>query len=118
VAEALRLTMSAVQAMREVAASLEVDKDRMGANIEATHGAMLSERVMMRIAPQVGRERAHELLRQALERARHLNEPLDRAIGDIPELSTLLSDEDRTSLDDPLTYLGPADVFRRRLLED
>jgi 3-carboxy-cis,cis-muconate cycloisomerase len=118
VAEALQLTAAALRAMREVADRLEVYPDRMRANIDATHGAIVAERVMMRVAPVLGRDRAHDLLRQALERARSGHESLSHAVRGVPELAALLSDDECASLDDPRTYLGAAELFRRRLLED
>jgi 3-carboxy-cis,cis-muconate cycloisomerase len=60
---------------------LEVHADRMAANLDLTHGLIVSEAVMMGLAPTLGRDRAHDLVyavcRQALEQERPLAELLN-----------------------------------------
>src|ERR1700741_759200 len=41
---------------------LEVDADRMRANLDATRGLIVSEAVMMGLAPKMGRDKAHDVL--------------------------------------------------------
>ena len=55
---------------------LEVHPDRMRANLDATHGLIVSEAVMMGLAPALGRDEAHDLVydlcRKSLEQDRPL----------------------------------------------
>ena len=116
VAEALQATAAAAAAMREVAAGLTVDPARMRANLDATRGAIFAERVTVLAAPVLGRQRVHQLLRDALARAQAEERSLADIVGSLPELAHTLSADDLGSLDDPRAYLGAAEIFRRRLL--
>ena len=66
VVDAIQATGAALAAMREAVAGLVVDPARMRANLDRLNGAVLAERVMMRAAPALGRDRAHALVREAL----------------------------------------------------
>jgi 3-carboxy-cis,cis-muconate cycloisomerase len=86
----------AVEAMAEVAEGLTVDAERMRSNIEATRGAVFAEKAMMLLAPEVGRDAAHRLVRESIEKT-----------GSPPQLP---------GLREPEGYLGSAEAFRLRLL--
>jgi 3-carboxy-cis,cis-muconate cycloisomerase len=118
VSDAMQTTGAALEAMRDVAEHLSVDPARMARNLAETRGAIFAERVMMRIAPALGRDKAHELLRGALDRARLTGTALRDVIRDVPEIAQLLSGEEIEAVDDPAGYLGASEIFRRRLLED
>ena len=45
-----------------LAAGLQVDAERMRANLDMTHGMIVSEAVMMGLGPNLGRQRAHDLV--------------------------------------------------------
>ena len=87
----------ALEAMAEVAGGLTVDAARMRRNIDATEGAVFAEKAMMLLAPEMGREAAHRMVKESVERT-----------GSPPELPGLRVPED---------YLGSAEAFRLRLLE-
>ena len=87
----------AVESMAEVAEGLTVDAGRMRANIESTRGAVFAEKAMMALAGEMGREAAHEAVRESLRRT-----------GSPPDLPNLREPED---------YLGSAELFRSRLIE-
>ncbi|MEO8661071.1 MAG: 3-carboxy-cis,cis-muconate cycloisomerase [Bryobacteraceae bacterium] len=79
-----------LESMAEVLEGLRVNSVRMRQNIEATRGAVFAEKAMMMLAPEIGREAAHQAVGEAL-----------------PDLPGLRVPED---------YLGSAEEFRRRLL--
>ena len=87
----LQASAVAAESMAEVAEGLSVDAHRMRANIEATDGAVFSEKAMMLLAPQIGRDAAHKAVQDG--------------VPDIPGLRV------------PEDYLGSAEMFRKRLLE-
>jgi len=118
VSDAMQTTGAALEAARRVAERLSIDTERMARNIADTRGAVFAERVMMRAAPALGRDRAHELLRSALERTRSSGAPLHEVLSGIPEIAGLLTDAELRTIDDPAGYLGAAEAFRRRLLGD
>jgi 3-carboxy-cis,cis-muconate cycloisomerase len=116
VADAVQATGAALSAMRGVIETLAVDPARMQANVEATHGAVFAERIMMRAGRTLGRDRAQSLVRDALARAAASGQTLRDALRASPELARVLSDADLQSVDDARGYLGVAETFRRRLL--
>ena len=116
VAEALQATGAAAEALLGVIVGLGVDPARMRANLDATRGAVLGERVLLLATPTLGRSRAQALVKDAIAAAKANGEPLAAAVRNIPELARAVSDTDLRALDDPATYLGSAETLRRRLL--
>lgn len=57
------LTHYALQEMKAILAVLTVDEAAVAANLHAGGGKQLAERVMMALAPALGRQAAHEILR-------------------------------------------------------
>ena len=55
--------------MVEATEGLEVDPERMRANLEATRGGILAEAVSMALAVRVGRAEAHDMVERASRRA-------------------------------------------------
>jgi 3-carboxy-cis,cis-muconate cycloisomerase len=116
VADALQTTGSALAAMADALSQLTVNPDRMRANIDRTNGAIFAERAMMHAGSALGREAAHGLIRDAIQRTRTSGEPLGRALRDTPAIARVLSEEDFRMIDEADSYLGMAESFRRRLL--
>ena len=54
----------------ELVDGLQVDAERMRANVDAQRGYVLAEPAMLALAAQVGKRRAHELVRAASLRGR------------------------------------------------
>ena len=79
----------------------------MRANIEATQGAVFAEKAAILLAPKMGRTAAQALVAEAL-RGKTLREGL----------AGVLTPAQLKTLDAPEDYLGAAETFRRRLLED
>ena len=100
---------------REALAGLEVDAERMRANLDATGGLVLAERGQLRSRGAVGRAAGHEIAREAAQRVavsgRSLADELrhDQRVG--------LSGDELDALLDPTTYLGSAEAFVDRALE-
>ena len=67
---------------------MEVHADRMRANLDVTRGLIVSEAVMMGLAPKLGRDKAHDVLYAICH---------DPAMGDKSLTDLLLAREDVTS---------------------
>jgi 3-carboxy-cis,cis-muconate cycloisomerase len=100
-------TGSALAAMADVADGLIVDAGRMRANLEATQGAVFAEKAVMLLGARFGRPAAQALVSDAL-----------RSGGLREGLAHHLTPEQLADLYLPEDYLGAAELFRRRLLED
>jgi 3-carboxy-cis,cis-muconate cycloisomerase len=87
---------------------LEVDEERMRMNLDLTSGRLMAEAVMMALAPELGREPAHELLMAASRRAAAEGRSLGDVLLEEPGASAHLSAEDLEQLLDPIAYFGLA----------
>jgi len=67
--QAFVLTHGALLHARAIAEGMVVDAARMRRNLDTTHGLILAEAVMMGLAPLLGREAAHHLVKHACDAA-------------------------------------------------
>ena len=112
--DALAYTGGAASALLGVLEGLEVDEARMRANLDASHGLVVAERVSYALAEQLGRSEAHELVDGAAGRAATSGRSFrDELLGDerMP-----LPAEELDALLDAETYLGSAATFVERAL--
>jgi 3-carboxy-cis,cis-muconate cycloisomerase len=116
VGELFRLSAGAVVRVREVVDRLRVDPVRMRANLDATRGLPLSERVALLLAPRMGRGEARALVERAIQRCRTSGRHLrDELLAD-PTVSTYLTATELDEALDPARYLGATQVFIDRAL--
>jgi 3-carboxy-cis,cis-muconate cycloisomerase len=101
----LRLTGSAAAALRELLEGLEVDTDRMRANLDITDGLLMTESVVTALTPSLGRAKAQELVEDAARRV------LDEGVS----LREALTELDDAALA-PESYLGAASELIDRAL--
>jgi 3-carboxy-cis,cis-muconate cycloisomerase len=111
------VTSGSLATVTRVVRGLEVDPARMASNLAATNGLILSERVMMELAPLLGRERAHDLVYEASMTAFEQKQPLADVLLADPELATRLSRRELEGLLDPAGYTGLCAEFCDRVLE-
>jgi 3-carboxy-cis,cis-muconate cycloisomerase len=102
----LRLTGSAAAALRELLEGLEVDTDRMHANLDITDRLLMTESVVTALTPSLGRAKAQELVEEAARKV------LDEGVS----LREALPDVDDAALA-PESYLGAASELIDRALE-
>lgn len=96
VPEVTMLAARAIELLAELLADLEVDAVRMRANLEAGGGFMLSEAIMLALAPHIGRDAAHVLMYELSIAARASEVSLLEAVRGDPMITSLL---DTTTLD-------------------
>jgi 3-carboxy-cis,cis-muconate cycloisomerase len=63
--EIVKLTAGALERSIDLIAHLEVDKDRMLENINATNGLIFAENISLALAPHIGKSEAHDLVEKA-----------------------------------------------------
>ncbi len=128
--ELLRLSGGAADHLATTLSGLEVDTARMRANLDATGGILLAERIVLRLAPILGRRPARDAVERAVRAARSLppvqaGGPANRldaagfaeALRQEPAIAGALSAEEVEELLDPAGYLGSAGVFVGRALD-
>jgi len=118
VADVIETTGSALAAIAGAIDGLTVYPERMRANLEATRGVIFAEKVRMLIQPSIGREAAEQLLADAARQALGTSRPFREVLRARPEISSLLTAEQLGNVDCPEDYLGAAEEFRKKLLED
>ena len=121
-AEALALPQAFVLAhgallhTRTIAEGLVVDAARMRANLDITHGLIVSEAVMMGLAPVIGRGEAHHVVKHACDVALGEKIPLADALQRDPVVAARLDRPAIERLIDPANYLGSTQGFIDRVI--
>ncbi len=110
------LTHGALLHTRTIAEGMIVDPARMRANLDITHGLIVSEAVMMGLAPVLGRGEAHHVVKHACDVALSDSIPLADALARDPAIAARLDRAAIERLIDPGNYLGSAGAFIDRVL--
>jgi 3-carboxy-cis,cis-muconate cycloisomerase len=114
--EIFLLSAGALAQTRGMLEGLEVDAARMRENLDMTHGAIVSEAVMMGLGPYLGRQRAHDLVYDICREVAVTGTPLIDLLARNPEISRHLSRAELERMVDPANYLGLAGEMVDRVL--
>ncbi|MES2188080.1 MAG: adenylosuccinate lyase family protein [Pseudomonadota bacterium] len=104
--ESFVLTAGALHQAKFALGGLEVDAARMQHNLGISKGLIVSEAVMMGLAPAIGRQQAHDLVYDACRTVHTHGGTLAEALAAMPAVTQHL---DRAAIDrltDPANYLG------------
>lgn len=112
-----RFTSGAVESVYRALEGLEVDPDRMRANLDVTGGLILAEALMMALAPRLGRDEAYRLVQRATDRAIQSGRPLAEVAAADEQIRAVLSPGQIERVFDPSGYMGSTDHFIERALE-
>ena len=112
----LLVTSGALGAIVDIANGLEVDADRMRANLDATDGLIMAEAVSVALARKIGKQDAHKLVEEAAKKAVEEKRHLRDVLGEDERVTAQLPAAEIAKLFDPLSYTGVADAFIERLL--
>ncbi|MFI5317304.1 MAG: 3-carboxy-cis,cis-muconate cycloisomerase [Myxococcota bacterium] len=110
--ELFRLSGAAATHLGVALRGLEVDAERMRANLAATGGALVAERVALALAPRLGRLAAQALVESACRRGGALRE----ALAAEPRIAAELEPAEIERLLEPTGYLGAAGELVDRVL--
>jgi 3-carboxy-cis,cis-muconate cycloisomerase len=108
------LVSGALQQALIMLPDLEVDAERMAANLELTRGLVLAEAVSIALAQRIGRDAAHHLVEQCCKQAVKEGAHLRDVLGANAEVTAQLSAEELDRLLDPAHYLGQAQRWVER----
>ncbi len=106
--EIFLLASGALAQTRLMLFGLEVDADRMRANLDLTRGTIVSEAVMMGLGPYLGRQRAHDLVYDICRKVAASGEPLVEVLARDGDVSRHLTRAQLEKMCDPAAYLGLA----------
>ena len=116
IGQAFNLTHGAVLQTRFLAEGLVVDAGRMLRNLAATGGLIVSEQVMMGLAPILGRGEAHHIVNRACDVAIAQGIPLLAALESDPDIASRVEIAQLRALCSPENYLGSAMLFVDQVL--
>lgn len=114
--ESFVLTAGALHQAKFALGGLIVDEAQMRRNLGLSRGLIVAEAVMMALAPQTGRQAAHDLVYAACRVVNERGGTLAEALAAVPEVTAHL---DRAAIDrltDPGNYLGAAPQMVDRVL--
>jgi 3-carboxy-cis,cis-muconate cycloisomerase len=112
---ALAYTGGAAHSIADAVDSLEIDVSRMRRNLDATNGLVVAERVSFLLAARYGRAEAHEIVRQAAQRAAESGGTFAEELRADSRVD--LSADELADVLEPASYLGSAEAFVDRALE-
>jgi 3-carboxy-cis,cis-muconate cycloisomerase len=116
VPEIVLAVSGAARAVADILDGLRVDPDRMRANLESSGGVLLSEAVVMVLAPRIGRDEAHRLVGAAAHRARTDGVSLAEALLAEPGVATSAPGDVLMRALSPDGYIETASDLVRRAL--
>jgi 3-carboxy-cis,cis-muconate cycloisomerase len=112
----LRLTGSAAALVRELLSGLEVDAEKMRANVDITGGLVMSESVAAALASTLGRADAQDLVEKAARRSVESGRAFREVLLSVPEVADALGPDGLDAALDPASYLGvSAELIDRAL---
>jgi len=118
VPEAFVLAAGALHQARFMLEGLQVQPERMRRNLAMTGGLIVSEAVMMGLAPTLGRQTAHDVVYDACRAANEQGLTLLAALRASPGIAGKLTDSDLERLCDPANYLGQSRELLDRFLAE
>jgi len=113
--EAFLLASSALHQSAFLLEGLEVDEGRMKRNLDLTGGLIVAEAVMMGLAPEIGRQEAHDVVYDACREALDQRISLFDALMKHQAIVERLGEARLRALTDPANYLGGAAVMAREV---
>jgi 3-carboxy-cis,cis-muconate cycloisomerase len=114
--EIVSLAAGALRRTVEIVPHLEIDAERMKANLDATQGLIYAETVTMALAEKVGKAKAHELVEAACMQARTEKRHLRDIVLRDAKMTDALPAEQIDALFDARKYLGSAEAFVDQVL--
>jgi 3-carboxy-cis,cis-muconate cycloisomerase len=112
----LRLTGSAAAALRELLEGLDLDPERMRANLDITDGLLMTESVVTALTPTLGRSKAQELVEAAAGQAMDEGKPVRDVLVGVPEIVDSIGEDGVDRALSPESYLGAAGELIDRAL--
>lgn len=104
--EAFVLLSGSLKHMRFILENLWVGEETMRKNLDLGGGLLMSEAVMMGLAPKVGKAKAHHLVYDAASKAHEAKISLRETLLATSEITQVLSEDEIDNLLNPVNYIG------------
>lgn len=116
VPEAFVLMSGSLFHIKNILSGLHVDKEQMRKNLEMGGGLLMSEAVMMGLAPKIGKKKAHDLVYKVAGNAYKKGFTLKEALIQDEKISALLTSSEIDALLNPINYTGVASKMIDKVL--
>jgi 3-carboxy-cis,cis-muconate cycloisomerase len=114
--ESFVLTAGGLHQAKFALGGLIVDEKKMAENLDISRGLIVAEAVMMGLAPQMGRQQAHDIVYDACRLANEKGMTLADALSADPQVSSRIDRAAIERLTSPKNYLGLAPDMVDRVL--
>jgi 3-carboxy-cis,cis-muconate cycloisomerase len=114
--ESFVLAAGALHQAKFALGGLIVDEKQMAKNLDLSRGLIVAEAVMMGLAPQIGRQQAHDVIYEACRLVNEKGGSLAEALAANPEISARIDKATIDRLTAPRNYLGQAPQMVDRVL--
>jgi 3-carboxy-cis,cis-muconate cycloisomerase len=115
--EACVLASGALDQSLRIFAGLAVRPEQMSANLQLSEGLINAEAIMMALAPHIGRQQAHEIVRNAARASFDTGRTFSQCLIERPEIVAVLNTADVEALLRPDAYLGQSHEAVDRVLD-
>jgi 3-carboxy-cis,cis-muconate cycloisomerase len=109
-------TSGALHAVAEIAEGLEIDVERLRANLDMTGGQIMAEALSFALAEKMGRAEAHAMVQELSQQAAREKRPFKEVLLSSLRVKWQLGSAEIEKLFMPLTYQGSAQTFIDRLV--
>jgi len=106
-----RLSGGALAQITAIVSNMEVNTERLDANLDLTHGLILGEAVMLALGDRIGRLDAHSLVEHASKEAVAKGTTLYDVLSNDTRVTQHVSSVQLQALLDPANYAGQATAF-------
>ena len=110
------VTSGAVGAIADLAQGIEVDPDRMRANVDITQGLIMAEAIALALAAKINRQEAHKLVAEASQKAIAEKRSLQNVLSEDERVTVHVSGPMLGRLFEPMSHQGAAQTFIDRLV--
>jgi 3-carboxy-cis,cis-muconate cycloisomerase len=107
----LLVASGAISAIAGIAASLDIDADRMRANLDATAGLILAEAVAFALAPKIGQPEAQKVVDESTRKAIADQRNLHEVMREDSRVTAHLTPGELARLFELMGYQGAAQTF-------
>ena len=110
------VTSGALAAIVDIAEGLDVDGERMRANLAQTRGLVMAEAVAFALGAKLGKREAHRIVAEASRKAAAAKRDLQEVVSEDDRVRQNLSASELARLFEPTSYQGVAQTFIDRII--
>jgi len=110
------VTSGALNAIVDIAEGLEVDGERMRANLAETGGLIMAEAVAFALGAKLGKQEAHRIVEEASRKAVAAKRNLHDVLAEDDQVTLSLSVGELAKLFEPMGYQGAAQTLIDRIV--